>query len=119
MSGEVVEKLKKTKSVEEVLDIVKGYGAEVTLEQAQELFDQFHEQGELSDDELTAVAGGEYASAYVKDVGYVLYEKDRKSAECTATCFWCGVDQKSAAAKSPCTFFLSRGVHSWVYSGSC
>ncbi len=119
MSGEVVEKLKKTKSVEEVLDIVKEYGAEVTSEQAQELFDQFHEKGELSDDELASVAGGEYASVYVKDVGYVLYEKDRKSAECTATCFWCGVDQKSAAAKSPCTFFLSRGVHSWVYSGGC
>ncbi len=119
MSGEVVERLKRTRSVEEVLSIVKEYGAEVTQEQAQELFDQFHEQGELSDDELAAVAGGEYASVYVKDVGYVLYEKDRKSAECTATCFWCGVDQKSAAANSPCTFLLSRGIHSWVYSGGC
>ena len=48
------------KSPEEVLAIAKEYGKEITLEQAQELFDKLKASatGELSDDDVEAVSGG-------------------------------------------------------------
>ena len=48
------------KSPEEVLAIAKEYGMEITLEQAQELFDRIKaaKNGELTDEDLDAVVGG-------------------------------------------------------------
>ena len=61
MNEEMLKKLAGgVKSPEEVLAIVKEYGKELTLEQAQALFDKLKASatGELSDDDVEAVAGG-------------------------------------------------------------
>ena len=57
---EMIAKLKEAKSVEDVVAIAKEFGKEVTLEQAQELLDRMKgaANGELSDEDLEAVAGG-------------------------------------------------------------
>ena len=61
MNEEMLRKLTGgVKSPEEVLAIAKEYGKEITLEQAKELYDRITAtaNGELSDDDLEAVAGG-------------------------------------------------------------
>lgn len=59
MNEEMLAKLQKAKTVEEIIDIAKEYGKEVTVEKAQELLNQLGgTEGELSDDALEAVAGG-------------------------------------------------------------
>lgn len=60
MNEEMLNKLRGGKSPEEVIAIAKEYGKELTMEQAQELFDKLKARatGELSDEELDAVAGG-------------------------------------------------------------
>ena len=58
-SEEIVEKAKKIKSVEELINFSKEGGMELTREQAQVYFAQLNSQsGELADDELENVAGG-------------------------------------------------------------
>ena len=58
-SEEIVEKAKKIKSVEELIDFSKESGMELTREQAKVYFEQLHPQsGELADEELENVAGG-------------------------------------------------------------
>ena len=61
MDKEMMAKLKEAKSVEDVIAIAKEYGQELTQEQAQEIYDQLkaYASGELSDDDLEAVAGGD------------------------------------------------------------
>ena len=61
MNEEMLKKLTGgVKSPEEVLAIVKEYGKELTIEQAQELFDRIKaaKNGELTDEDLDAVVGG-------------------------------------------------------------
>ena len=59
MNEEMIAKLQKAKTVEEIIAIAKEYGKEVTAEKAQELLDKISSAaGELSDDALSAVAGG-------------------------------------------------------------
>ena len=59
MNEEMLAKLQKAKTVEEIIAIAKEYGKEVTAEKAQELLDKLSgAAGELSDDTLAAVAGG-------------------------------------------------------------
>ncbi len=61
MNEEMIAKLQKAKTVEEIIAIAKEYGKEVTAEKAQELLDKISSAaGELSDDALSAVAGGGY-----------------------------------------------------------
>ena len=58
MANEIMEKLKAAKSAEELLDIAKANGKELTAEQAKTLFAGLHGDGELSDEDLDKVAGG-------------------------------------------------------------
>ncbi len=62
MQAELLAKLQKAESVEEIIATAKEYDLEVTAEQAQELLDRLKvggdSEGELSDDLLEAVAGG-------------------------------------------------------------
>ena len=61
MNEEMLAKLQKARTVEEIIAIAKEYGKEVTAEKAQELLDKLNSAaGELSDDTLAAVAGGYY-----------------------------------------------------------
>ena len=73
MNEEMLKKLAGgVKSPEEVLAIVKEYGKEITLEQAKELFDKLNataSTGELSDDVVEAVAGGNIIDDYLSWIG--------------------------------------------------
>ena len=59
MANEIFEKLKAAKSAEELVEIAKANGAEITAEDAQKLFSQIS-GGELSDDDLEKIAGGRF-----------------------------------------------------------
>ena len=60
MEKEVIAKLKEAKSAEDIIAIAKECGKELTAEQAQELLDRMKgsANGELSDEDMEAVAGG-------------------------------------------------------------
>ena len=55
---ELLKKAKEAKSAEELLAIAKENGMELSEEEAAAYFAQLNKSGELSDDELDAVAGG-------------------------------------------------------------
>lgn len=55
---EQIAKAKQAKSAEELLALAKGNGIELTEEEAKDFFAECHKEGELSDEELDAVAGG-------------------------------------------------------------
>ena len=59
------------KSPEEVVAIAKEYGKELTLEQAKGIYDRVKHtvSGELSDDDLEAVAGGNIIDKLVEFFG--------------------------------------------------
>ena len=61
MNEEMLKKLQAAKSVEDVIAIGQECGKELTAEQAQEIYDKLKAAatGELSDDDLEAVAGGD------------------------------------------------------------
>ena len=46
------------KSVEELLKLAEAYGYEVSKEEAEEIYAELNQEGELSDEELDNVAGG-------------------------------------------------------------
>ena len=58
MTKELLQKLSVAKSPEELLEIAKANGAEMTAEQAKAAYDRLCGSGELSDDDLDKVAGG-------------------------------------------------------------
>ena len=59
MNQELITKAKAAKSVEELLELAKASNVELSDEQAKEYFAKLNPtKGELSDDELDAVAGG-------------------------------------------------------------
>ena len=65
MNEEMLARLQKAKTVEEIIAIAKEYGKEVTEEKAQELLDRIGgADGELSDEALEAVVGGGYCRHY-------------------------------------------------------
>lgn len=49
----------KAKTVEELIEMAKESGLSVSEEQAKEYFEEINKEGELSDDELENVAGGD------------------------------------------------------------
>lgn len=55
---ELIAKLKEVKSVDDILALAKESGVEITPEKAKELFEQINSNGELTDDQLESVAGG-------------------------------------------------------------
>ena len=58
-NNEIFEKLKAAKTAEELVEIAKANGAEITAENAQKLFSQIS-GGELSDEDLEKIAGGRF-----------------------------------------------------------
>ncbi len=55
---EQIEKARAAKSPEELLSLAKENGLELSAEQANAYFEKLNRSGELSDDELSNVAGG-------------------------------------------------------------
>ena len=58
ITKEFFQKAKQAKSAAELKVLAKENGVELTDEQAAELFSKLNASGELSEDELNAVAGG-------------------------------------------------------------
>ena len=59
MENDIFEKLKEAKSAEELVEIAKANGAEITAEDAQKLFSQIS-GGELSEVDFEKIAGGRF-----------------------------------------------------------
>ena len=57
-SKELIEKAKTAKSAEELLEMAKAENVELTEEEAAKAFAELHKTGDLSDEELSNVAGG-------------------------------------------------------------
>ena len=58
LTPEQFEKVKTAMSVEELIALAKENGMELTEEEAKNYFEQWHKEGELSDEELNNVSGG-------------------------------------------------------------
>ena len=58
LTREMLEKVKETKTVEELVALAKENGMELTFQEAEECFARLHKSGELSDEELDNVSGG-------------------------------------------------------------
>ena len=56
---ELLEKLKAAKSAEELVEMAKAEGAEIPADKAEELFARLNAEGELSDEDIENIAGGE------------------------------------------------------------
>ncbi len=56
-----------------MIAICKEYGEEITMEKAQEIFDKLKggKTGELSDDDVEAVAGGNIVDDYLAWIGHL------------------------------------------------
>ena len=67
-NAEMIEKAKAAKSAEELLELAKANGVEMTADEAATYFAQLNpKSGELDDDELDAVAGGACADSNDND----------------------------------------------------
>ena len=67
-NAEMIEKAKAAKSAEELLELAKAKGVEMTADEAATYFAQLNpKSGELDDDDLDAVAGGACADSNDND----------------------------------------------------
>ena len=90
LTNEMIEKAKVAKSVEELLEIAKANGVEMTADEAATYFAQLNPQsGELDDDALDGVAGGcggsDDASNYPKDNASVRVINGQRCSNCGST----------------------------------
>ena len=75
-SAEMIEKAKVAKTAEELYEIAKAEGVEMTSDEATTYFAQLNpKSGELDDDDLDNVAGG--ACGYAKDGRKIVEPKSR------------------------------------------
>ena len=58
LTAEQLMKARSAKSAEELMELAKADGIEVTEEQATEQFTMLHSEGEIADEELDNVSGG-------------------------------------------------------------
>ena len=66
---ELIAKLKEAKSADEILVLAKENGVELSEEKAKELFAELNASGELSDDDLDKVAGGNIFDKFLEFFG--------------------------------------------------
>ncbi len=66
---EFISKLKEVKSVDDILALAKENGIELSEDKAKELFSQLNASGELSDDDLEKVAGGNIFDKFLEFFG--------------------------------------------------
>ena len=58
LTPELIAKAKAAKNTEELLELAKENGVDLTEDEAKTCFEQLHANSEVSDDELEAVSGG-------------------------------------------------------------
>ena len=68
---EMLEKLKAAKSVEELVEIAKANGVEIAPDKAEELFAKLNADGEISDDDVENIAGGELVRTFHHRTGSI------------------------------------------------
>ncbi|MGN1103607.1 MAG: hypothetical protein ACI4QI_01905 [Candidatus Coproplasma sp.] len=62
ISKELIQKAKTAKTAEELLEMAKAEGVELSKEEAARYFAELNKSGELSDEELDNVSGGDFCS---------------------------------------------------------
>ena len=67
LTPELIAKAKAAKSAEELWELAKANGVELTETEAKTCFAQLHTNGAVSDDELEAVAGGGAICEFFED----------------------------------------------------
>ena len=86
LTPEMIEKAKAAKSAEELLEIAKANGVEMTADEAAAYFAQLNpKSGELDDDDLDAVAGGGCGGSApegMKKIGAFTNANSCKNREC-------------------------------------
>ena len=55
---ELLNKLKAAKSAQELIELAKAEGTEIPADEAEEMFAELNAEGEISEEELEAIAGG-------------------------------------------------------------
>ena len=68
---ELLEKLKAAKSVEELIEMAKANGVEIAPDKAEELFAKLNADGEISDDDVENIAGGELVRTFHHRTGSI------------------------------------------------
>ena len=68
---EMLEKLKAAKSVEELVEMAKAEGVEIPADKVEELFAKLNADGEISDDDVENIAGGELVRTFHHRTGSV------------------------------------------------
>ena len=120
MNGELIKKAKDVQSVEDLLALAKKENVALTEEQAKEYFAKLQPpMGELSDDELDAVAGGGcsgYASASI-DGHYYKLVNDRTDSCSKFTCRACGRGHGNHAAGCDITEGLGDVCMCCIHNG--
>ena len=89
LTPELIAKAKAATSAEELLDLAKENGLELSEEEAKTCFEQLHANVEVSDDELEAVSGG----GICQDV--IDFFQGRDGGK-DSTCPYCGDKPKSS-----------------------
>lgn len=77
--SEFMARIRAAKSAEEIIDLAKADGVEITLEKAQEIFECAKKSTEVSDETLDSVVGGNLESPFMskeeRDMWNQLVEK--------------------------------------------
>ena len=55
---ELFKKLKAAKSAQELIELAKAEGKELSADEAEKMFAELNAEGEISEEELEAIAGG-------------------------------------------------------------
>ena len=67
---ELLVKLQAAKFSQELIEMEKAEGAEIAPDKAEELFAKLNAEGEISEEELEAIAGGFIRSIFMKPVHF-------------------------------------------------
>ncbi len=120
LTPELIEKAKGVKSAEELLTLAKENNVEMTAKEAAGFFAKLNPtMGELSDDELDAVAGGGcggYASASI-DGHYYKLVNDRTDSCSRFACRACGRGRGNHAAGCDITEGLGDVCMCCIHNG--
>lgn len=94
-SREMIAKAKQAKSAEELLAMAKAENFPMTEEESQFFFDALNRQGEISDDELDAVAGAGKSKQPENTTPKPLYSKGQYVSWGNARCEICDIGEYS------------------------
>ena len=88
LTPELIAKAKAAESAEELLELAKENGVDITEDEAKTCFEQLHANTELSDDELDAVSGG----GICQDIMDFFWSRNERD---NSKCPYCNDDPKT------------------------